>query len=147
MSRFYNDPMISKPNFGLELHDSFLDSVEVAGKTCRISLRPAYVYEINAELGDVIGPCMEVDVLFESGCGAVDGALGDLPDPVLDGSLHIASEPTPSLIPVPFSSASAVTLKLFMWPDYREIRFSANGLTIRLDGEPRLEKSPVKTQR
>lgn len=100
MLSFYNDPMISKPNLGLELHDSWLDSVDVADQTCRVALRPAYVYEIAVESGDVIGPCMEVDILFDFDRSAVDGVLGDLPDPILDGSLDVASEAIPSLIPL-----------------------------------------------
>jgi hypothetical protein len=85
---------------------------------------------------------MSVDLIFEFDCGAVDGSLGDLPDPILEGSLSVASEAVTDLIPVPFKSASNVTLKLFMWPDFREIIISARGLSIRLDGEPRLEESP-----
>lgn len=130
--------MTSSVNLGLELHDSWLESVEVRGLTLLVPLRPAYVYEINAESGEVIGRCMQVDVLLEFDGGVIDGDLGDSPDPILDGSFDVASELIPSLIPVPFKSAGAVTLKLNMWPDYREITISANGLTIRLDGEPHL---------
>jgi hypothetical protein len=137
--------MIPEGNLGLELHDSSLDSVEFAGQTCLIALRPAYAYEINAESGDVIGHCMAVDVVFEFDRGAVDGALGDLPDPILDGSLIIGTERLQSLIPVPFESRDAVTMRLYMWPDYREIVISAIGLMIRFDGVPRLERGPSET--
>jgi hypothetical protein len=137
--------MISKGNLGLELHDSSLDSVEFAGQTCLIAMRPAYAYEIDAESGNVIGPCVVVDVVFEFDRGAVDGALGVLPDPILDGSLMVGSELLENLIPVPFECRDAVTMRLLMWPDDREIVVSARGLVIRLDGVPRLERGPSET--
>jgi hypothetical protein len=119
----------------------------VSSQCCLIALRPAYVYEINAESGDVIGRCMSVDVIFEFDGGAIDGPLRDLPDPILDHSLSVASEVINDLIPVPYNAASRVTLKLFMWPDYREITITARGLSIRLAGEPRLEESPPSPEK
>lgn len=88
---------------------------------------------------------MAVDAVFEFDRGEVEGALGDLPDPILDGSLTVGSDLLESLIPAPFESRAAVTMRLFMWPDYREIVISAQGLTIHLDGVPRPECGPSQT--
>jgi hypothetical protein len=137
----YNEPMISPTNLGLELHDSVLHSVMQVGQTCRIALRPAYLYEVNAASGEV-GTCMRQDAVLEFDHGSVDGSLGDLPDPILDGSLSVGSKLIEDLIPAPFEAKESVTLKLFLWPDYREIVISAQGLTVRLEGVPAQEKSP-----
>ena len=126
---------------GLELNDARLNSVDIAGGTCRITFRPAYLHELDVESGDTVGPCMEVDVEFIFDCGAIEGALGDLPASILRCSLDVAAETMPRLIPVPFNSATTVALKLLMWPDYREIIISANAITIRLDRGPHADKS------
>jgi hypothetical protein len=115
--------MASQKNFGLEFHDSLVDSVSQVGQTCLIALRPAYVYEVDVESGE-LGPCMTVDAVFEFDHGSVDGVVGDLPNPILKGSLIVGSELIDYLIPAPFDSKDAVTMKLFMWPDYREINIS-----------------------
>jgi hypothetical protein len=138
----YNGPMASQNSFGLELHDSAFDSVVHVEQTCLIALRPAYVYEVDGESGE-LGPCMTVNILFEFDHGCVDGVLGDLPNPILDGSLSVDAQLIEGLIPVPFDGQGAVSMKLFMWPDYREIAISARGLKARLDGVPRLEKNPI----
>jgi ribosomal protein L7/L12 len=136
--------MIDKSGFSLELHDSSLDSVVQAGEVCLIALRPAYVYEVNVESGE-LGPCMIVDALLEFEHVTVNGDLGDLPDAILDGSLLVGSDLLKNLIPAPFESIATVTMRLFMRPDYREIVISAQRLTVRLDGVPRLERSPART--
>jgi hypothetical protein len=82
---------------------------------------------------------MIVDASLEFDHATVDGVLGDLPDPILDGSLSVGRELIENLIPALFESSDAVTMRLFMWPDYREIVVSARGLTVRFDGVPRLE--------
>jgi hypothetical protein len=125
----------------VELHDSVLHSVTQVGHMCLIALRPAYLYEVNVASGEA-GTCMRQDAVLELGYGSVDGSLGDLPDPILDGSLIIGSNLIENLIPVPFEGTEAIKLRLFMWPDYREIVISARGLTVRLEGVPSLEKSP-----
>lgn len=135
--------MIDKSDFSLELHDSRLDSVVQAGQVCLIALRPAYVYEVDAESRE-LGPCMIVDALLEFENAAVNGDLGDLPDPILDGSLSVGSDLLENLIPAPFESSTAVTMRLFMWPDYREIAISAQRLSIRLDGVPHAERVPLR---
>ena len=123
----------------MELHDSSLDSVVLDGQACLIALRPAYVYEVNVESGE-LGPCMIVDALLEFDHATVNGVLGNLPDPILDGSLNVGSQLIENMIPAPFESRDAVTMRLFMWPDYREIVVSARGLTVRFDGVPVLER-------
>jgi hypothetical protein len=130
--------VLNKSSFSLEFHDSLLGSLIQTGEACLIELRPAYVYEINVD-SDELGPCMIVDASLEFDHATVDGVLGDLPDPILDGSLSVGRELIENLIPALFESSDAVTMRLFMWPDYREIVVSARGLTVRFDGVPRLE--------
>lgn len=77
--------MISEGSLGLEFHDSSLHSVDLAGPKCLIALRPAYVYEVDAHSRDVTGPCAVVDVTFELDHVALEGDLGELPTPILDG--------------------------------------------------------------
>lgn len=127
--------MIRRDEFGLEFHDSWLESVRRIWETCLIAFRPSYVYEIDAKSGE-IGPCMTVDAKFEFDHGSVNGVLGELPCPILDGSLYVESELIEDLIPVPFDSKGAITMKLFMWPDYRKIVIDAQGLRVQLEGVP-----------
>jgi len=124
--------------FGLEFHDSWLELVDQIEETCLIAFRPSYVYELKGESGE-IGPCMIVDTKFEFEHCSVEGDLGDLPCPILDGSLCIDSELIKGLIPVPFDGKGAITMKLFLWPDYREIVIAARGLRVRLEGVPQPE--------
>jgi hypothetical protein len=133
--------MISEGSLGLEFHDSSLHSVDFAGQKCLIALRPAYVYEVDAHSRDVTGACAVVDVTFELDHVALEGDLGELPTPILDGSLIVGSDLHEGLIPAPFESKENLTMRLYLWPDYREIAISARGLKICLDGVPRPEDS------
>jgi hypothetical protein len=125
----------------LEFHDSILHSVTRVGHTCLISLRPAYVYGVNLESGEA-HECMKQDAVFEFDCGRIEGILGDLPDPILEGSLGVDLDVMEHCIPVPFDRKGTVKLKLFMWPDYREIIVFAQGVTARLEGEALPEPMP-----
>jgi hypothetical protein len=132
--------MISGNRRELEFHDSVLNSVTRVGQTCLIALRPACVYEVNVESGEA-HTCVKQDAVFEFDFGRIEGILGDLPDPILDGSLGVDLEVIDNCIPVPFDRKGAVMLKLFMWPDYREIIVSAQSVTV-LEGEALLEHMP-----
>jgi hypothetical protein len=133
--------MISGSSLELEFHDSVLHSVTQVGQTLLIALRPAYVYRVNVESGEA-DTCMKQDAVFEFNGGRIDGVLGDLPEPILDGSLGVDLEVIDDFISLPFDRNGAITLKLFVWPDYREIIVSARSLTVRLEGDPVLERNP-----
>lgn len=55
------------------------------------------------------------------------------------GSLIVGSVLHEGLIPAPFESKENVTMRLYLWPDYRVIVISARGLKVSVDGVPRPE--------
>ena len=137
----YNQSMTTGSRRELEFHDSVLHSVTWVGQTCLIALRPAYVYEVNVESGE-FRACMKQDAVFEFDGGRIEGILGDLPDPILEGSIGVELDVIEHCIPVPFDRRGTVTLKLFLWPDYREINVSAQSVSVRLEGEALPEPMP-----
>lgn len=133
--------MVSGSSLGLEFHDSVLQSVSQEGQACLIALRPAYVYEVNVGSGEA-HTCMKQDAIFEFNDGRIAGTFGDLPAPILDGSLAVDSQVVDGLLPVPFDRDGVITLKLFMWPDYREIIVSARSVAVYLEGDAVPERMP-----
>ena len=124
-------------NEAIELHDSVLDSVKESGSKITVALRPAYIHKSLGEPGVNDGVVELQDLCFEFASGQIEGTLADLPADILDGELQKGSDRLSNMIALPCEFVGQVRFAVHLYPDYREVIISADGLKITPEGESR----------
>jgi hypothetical protein len=124
-------------NSAIELHDSEVGSLARDNHSVIVRLTPAYIHKSAGDPGwdEGIGEVQDCTMTFDQ--GHVEGEIGELPSVILDGDLQVGAQAHPNMIHLPCRiTGEAVTLTLFLDPDYRKLVVSGSALSAILDGEP-----------
>ena len=122
-------------NFGIELHDSTIESVSHTDQMVQVALRPAYVHRSSGVPGVDSGACYVQDFVLEFRNARVDASFGALPADIFDGMLVAENCTFDNLIPVPCDLGGPVSLTVFLSPDNRRISVTGFGMKAVPAGE------------
>jgi hypothetical protein len=101
-------------NRAIELHDSFLAVLEVAGGAVRLVFEPGYVHETQGTPGIDPGVGWLQTIEFVVEAGSIEGRLSALPFDVSDGKLTVNDREYQNLIPLPLNTNGDVELSLLL---------------------------------
>jgi len=120
----------------IELHDSSVEAISHGDGWVHIELWCVlHMSTGRPGLDDGLTAVQEVMLSFED--GRIDGSIGNLPSDILDGEFRVGMALYPNIIGLPCDiSGEAVSLTLFLHPDYRRLLVSGKRLKVTLQGEP-----------
>jgi hypothetical protein len=103
-------------NVAIEIHDSELGSIELAGRTATLRLAPAYVHKSYGEPGVDAGTGWTQHVTIVIDDAVVESSVPSFPCDLTDGTLTVNTESWDNLIPLPLRRQGSVSLVLVgMW--------------------------------
>jgi hypothetical protein len=77
------------------------------------------------------------NIVIDFADGYSEGEIGNLPTDILEGDLQVGSMTLKNMFDLPFEVMGAVTINLFLSPDFRKFSVSGSAMKVRLIGTDR----------
>jgi hypothetical protein len=123
-------------NSAIELHDSLVTSLIDSRGSVQLCLE-AYIHKALGKPGVDPGSGFVQNVIIDFVEGRWEGEIGDLPTDILQGNLQVGESTHQNMLDLPFEVVGAVTLNLFLSPDFRKLSVSGSAMKIGLLGADR----------
>lgn len=117
----------------LELHDSRIDWVEIAGSDARVHFSHAYIHKSEGTPGRDRGTGWSQEALLVISNATATGPSPSLPNTVSDGFLDVG-DIEHTLLPLPFKRKATVKLCL-VFTDGQQLKIAGRGAVVELLGQ------------
>ena len=122
-------------NTAIEMHDSEVDSVEIASSGDGSVLLEAYVHRTEGEPGRAVGDGGVQLIRLTISDIKVEGAIGELPTYIYEGSLSVGKEVQDNIVTFPAKHHGIIRLYMMLAPDARIITVTGTSVTITSESE------------
>ena len=126
-------------NSSIEIHDSFLNSVETVGKQLELTIE-AYIHKSKGKPGVDPGTGWTQNVLLTIEDGSFDGNIKNIPWDLADGTLQINDQVSDNMIPIPLDQSGQIELTLIDKKSGYRFVARGNRISLKLLGESTIHR-------
>ena len=122
-------------NCSIEIHDSFLNSVESEGTVLKLFVE-AYIHKSKGTPGVDPGTVWVQNVILMIENGSFEGYANAFPYDLSDGTLQVDGKCTRNVIPIPLEAKGQVILMLLDKRSGKNMIARGTRISLKLLGEP-----------
>jgi len=122
-------------NTAIEMHDSYVNLIDVGPSGGGSVLLEAYVHRSHKEPGRSNGEGGVQFIRLTLADMAIEGEVGELPTYLYEGSLTIGEDVQDNMVPFPAKHEGAIRLYMMLAEDARVVIVTGTSVVIESEGE------------